>query len=101
MGNHTIKTALLFSLFTLFTFINCKKADEKKNDKGLSINKKHNILFISIDDLRTKINSYGDDKMITPNIDKLAKEGIQFKITQLVMKDDKALEGRHKENPNG
>ncbi|MDG1398876.1 MAG: sulfatase [Polaribacter sp.] len=79
MGNHTTKTTLLlFSLFTFFTFINCKKADEKKNDKGLSINKKHNILFISIDDLRTKINSYGDDKMITPNIDKLAKEGIQF-----------------------
>ena len=40
--------------------------------------KKHNILFISIDDFRPKINSYGESKMITPNIDKLASEGLQF-----------------------
>ena len=40
--------------------------------------KKHNILFISVDDFRPEINSYGVDKMITPNIDKLASEGIQF-----------------------
>ena len=39
---------------------------------------KHNILFISIDDLKPSINSYGDSKMITPNIDKLASEGVQF-----------------------
>ena len=40
--------------------------------------KKHNILFISIDDFRPKINSYWESKMITPNIDKLASEGLQF-----------------------
>ena len=40
--------------------------------------KKHNILFISIDDFRPKINSYGESQMITPNIDKLASEGLQF-----------------------
>ena len=34
--------------------------------------KKHNILFISVDDFRPEINSYGVGKMITPNIDKLA-----------------------------
>ena len=45
---------------------------------GQSDNKKHNILFISIDDFRPKINSYGESKMITPNIDKLASEGLQF-----------------------
>jgi|TARA_Y100000385_G_scaffold273823_1_gene316191 arylsulfatase A-like enzyme len=39
---------------------------------------KHNILFISIDDFRPKISSYGETKMITPNIDKLASEGLQF-----------------------
>ena len=41
-------------------------------------NKKHNILFISIDDFRPKINTYGESKMITPNIDELASEGLQF-----------------------
>jgi arylsulfatase A-like enzyme len=40
--------------------------------------KKHNILFVSIDDFRPKINSYGESQMITPNIDKLASEGLQF-----------------------
>ncbi|MDA8763536.1 sulfatase [Flavobacteriaceae bacterium] len=40
--------------------------------------KKQNILFISIDDLRPLINSYGADKMITPNFDKLASESLQF-----------------------
>ena len=46
-------------------------------DANLSI-KKQNILFISIDDFRPKISSYGETKMITPNIDKLASEGLQF-----------------------
>ena len=41
-------------------------------------NKNHNILLISIDDCRPKINSYGESKMITPNIDKLASEGLQL-----------------------
>ena len=40
--------------------------------------KNHNILFISVDDFRPKINSYGESQMITPNIDKLASEGLQF-----------------------
>ena len=41
---------------------------------------KHNILFISIDDLRPTINSYNyeNEKMITPYMDKLALEGVQF-----------------------
>ena len=39
---------------------------------------KHNILFISVDDFRPKINSYGESQLITPNIDKLAAEGLQF-----------------------
>ena len=44
-----------------------------QNDK-----KNHNFLFISVDDFRPEINSYGAKKMITPNIDKLGSEGIQF-----------------------
>ena len=45
---------------------------------GQEQTKKQNILFISIDDFRPKISSYGETKMITPNIDKLASEGLQF-----------------------
>tara|TARA_B110000003_G_scaffold91431_1_gene93644 strand:+ start:13563 stop:15047 length:1485 start_codon:yes stop_codon:yes gene_type:complete len=40
--------------------------------------KKENILFISVDDLRPLFNSYGETNMITPNLDQLASEGVQF-----------------------
>ena len=44
------------------------------------VEKKHNILFISIDDLRPTMNSYNyeNETMITPYMDKLASEGVQF-----------------------
>ena len=43
------------------------------------VEQKHNILFISIDDLRPTMNSYNYEKetMITPYMDKLASEGVQ------------------------
>ena len=44
------------------------------------VENRHNILFISIDDLRPTMNSYNyeNEKMITPYMDKLAAEGVQF-----------------------
>ena len=45
---------------------------------SFSQEKKQNILFIGVDDMRPLINSYGHSQMKTPNIDKLASEGIQF-----------------------
>jgi len=55
----------------------CKNKESDISVDNLSL-KKQNILFISIDDFRPKISSYGETKMITPNIDKLASEGLQF-----------------------
>ncbi|MDO6490201.1 MULTISPECIES: sulfatase [unclassified Cellulophaga] len=40
--------------------------------------KKTNILFIAIDDLRPELGCYGSNIAITPNIDKLASEGLLF-----------------------
>lgn len=40
--------------------------------------KQPNILFISVDDLRPELGCYGQDYMITPNIDRLAGEGVLF-----------------------
>ncbi|VGO15411.1 Choline-sulfatase [Pontiella desulfatans] len=37
-----------------------------------------NILFISVDDLRPELGCYGQEYMITPNIDRLAEEGVLF-----------------------
>lgn len=37
-----------------------------------------NVLFIAIDDLRSQLGCYGDPRMITPNIDRLAESGVLF-----------------------
>ena len=42
-------------------------ADEKKN-----------VLFIIVDDLRPELNCYGAKYMKTPNIDRLASQGVMF-----------------------
>ncbi|MGJ8693565.1 MAG: sulfatase [Thalassotalea sp.] len=39
---------------------------------------KPNVLFIAVDDLRPTIGAYGNQKIKTPNIDKLASEGFLF-----------------------
>ncbi|MDB4582861.1 alginate lyase family protein [Draconibacterium sp.] len=41
-------------------------------------NKKPNILFIAVDDLRTEINCFGAKHMHTPNLDRLAERGMIF-----------------------
>jgi iduronate 2-sulfatase len=40
--------------------------------------KKPNVLFIAIDDLRPELACYGKSQIISPNIDKLAEEGVVF-----------------------
>jgi iduronate 2-sulfatase len=40
--------------------------------------KQPNILFLAVDDLRTELGCYGRRQVISPNIDRLASEGILF-----------------------
>ncbi len=37
-----------------------------------------NVLFISIDDLRNELGCYGAPQVVTPNLDRLAAEGVRF-----------------------
>lgn len=37
-----------------------------------------NILFIPVDDLRPDLGCYGNETVVTPNIDKVANEGVTF-----------------------
>ncbi|MCF7817606.1 MAG: sulfatase [Kiritimatiellales bacterium] len=37
-----------------------------------------NVLFIAVDDLRPELNCYGQKQIISPNIDKLAADGLLF-----------------------
>lgn len=46
---------------------------------GQASPKKPNVLFISIDDLRPELNCYGASHIKSPNIDRLAAEGVLFK----------------------
>ena len=62
---------LFFSLSLLF--FNCAKVQEKEKPQ------RPNILFIAVDDLRPELGSYGNAIIKTPNIDKLAWEGVIFK----------------------
>ena len=41
--------------------------------------KRPNVLFVSIDDLRTSLGVYDDPIAISPHIDKIAAEGITFR----------------------
>ncbi|MDC3132831.1 sulfatase [Flavobacteriaceae bacterium] len=74
MQKTPIYNLILFFIFTSF----CKSDTTiERQDQALK-SKKQNILFIAVDDLRPLINSYGASLLKTPNIDKLAKEGVQF-----------------------
>lgn len=46
---------------------------------GAAEEKPLNVIFIVIDDLRPEVGSYGTPDMITPNMDRLAARGVQFK----------------------
>ena len=39
---------------------------------------KPNVLVFYVDDLRAELGCYGSETAITPNIDKLAADGVQF-----------------------
>jgi iduronate 2-sulfatase len=63
----------LYYLFYLLTI--CCFSQTKQENKLI---KKPNILFIAIDDLRTELGCYESDIAISPNLDKLANEGLLF-----------------------
>ena len=48
------------------------------SSKSNSKPRKLNVLFIISDDLNCDIGAYGNENVITPNIDKLAKNGVLF-----------------------
>ena len=45
---------------------------------GKTVERKPNVLFLAVDDLRPQLGCYGHKQMLSPNIDRLASEGILF-----------------------
>jgi iduronate 2-sulfatase len=66
--NPLYKSQILIYL-NLLIFPNCLSAQKK------------NVLFIAVDDLKPVLGCYGDSVIETPNIDKLASQGIIFTNT--------------------
>jgi arylsulfatase A-like enzyme len=67
----TMKKIIIPFLFCLNAVLltNCSTSDEKKPP---------NILFIAVDDLRPELGCYGTEYVKSPNIDRLAENGIVF-----------------------
>ena len=58
--------------------VNNSEPTEKEVSSNHEEKKQPNILFIAIDDLRPELGTYGSDHIMSPNIDKVAKQGVQF-----------------------
>ncbi|WP_372751665.1 sulfatase [Labilibaculum sp.] len=67
------RTLPLFFLGAVL-FTSCSSKDGSKDEKIVQ----PNILFIPVDDLRPELGAYGNDYILTPNIDRMAKQGITF-----------------------
>ena len=64
----------ILSIIFLIVFVSCKYDSRKDSEKNLP-----NIVVIYADDLGFgDVSSYGSTELQTPNIDKIANEGIRF-----------------------
>ncbi len=49
-----------------------------KTDQQSNGDKKYNVLFIVVDDLRPELGAYGAEHIVSPNIDRLAEKSLVF-----------------------
>ncbi|MDO5970627.1 sulfatase [Flavivirga aquimarina] len=74
MGKQTYRFSVII-IFYIFCNYSCNNTEKEV------IHSLPNILFIPVDDLRPELGCYGNKHIKTPNIDKLAKEGVLFNRT--------------------
>lgn len=67
---------ILFTLLLPALLMACQLESKKQETSKSS--KKPNILFIAVDDLRPELGCYGSPIAISPNIDKIAANGLVF-----------------------
>lgn len=70
MKQYQITMKKISTILIAFLFLNVSFAAKSQEAK--------NVLFIAIDDLKPMLGCYGDETMLTPAIDKLAKNGVVF-----------------------
>ena len=70
-NNLLAKAVILSFAYAVFSCLGPNKPGENEQQHP-------NVLFIAIDDLRTELGCYGNEQIKSPNIDRLASEGIVF-----------------------
>ena len=77
MKNYRFYCIALLFFFGAIVFASCSsQTKEAENEK-----KQPNILFIPVDDLRPEFGAYGNDFVKTPNMDRIARQGVTFMRT--------------------
>ena len=74
ISTQIFKVPNLTLVFIFNALISFGQSEIFKNNQSA----KYNILFISIDDLRTELHCYGASHIKSPNIDLLAAQGVRF-----------------------
>ena len=65
-------------VLSLFTLQACQSNDISASSEQVATPKQPNVVVFLIDDLRVDLGTYGSKHVISPNIDKLASEGVRF-----------------------
>ncbi|WP_087521980.1 sulfatase family protein [Polaribacter sp. SA4-12] len=68
---------ITLSFSVAFTFLSCKQTSEKVA-QGTVKNQRPNIIWIMAEDMSTDLETYGMPNVKTPNLNKMASEGIRF-----------------------
>ena len=68
----------LKSVVALFVLILASSCQTKPKDKAVETPNPPNILWLVVEDMGPYIPSFGDSTVITPNLSKLASEGIRY-----------------------
>lgn len=77
MKKQKLLITVIVVLLILLTEIESQTVNRDNNDLKEKVSKP-NILFILVDDLRPELGCYGNKMVISPNIDKIAEEGLLF-----------------------
>ena len=71
-----LRKALIF--LTILLLISCKPHKEPKEELTFSFPERPNILWLVAEDLGPYIPAFGDSTVVTPNLSKLAFDGIRY-----------------------